>query len=177
LRDVRWDTEADAIDDVLNNLPTEPVDGNQPEILKRSLHSIRAAAERIKAILTDCLEEYAEPGQAANQLTATYAPQEADANKSNDKSKPTATAQAEANSDPVDKDKLEKMILVCTDKKQNSWHELEAKHSVSQRTIRRWAKLIGYDLMTHEFVSPSAEVSALLDAQKKMKKSRSRKTK
>ena len=57
LQDCGWTKEAEAIAEVLSDLPTGPVDGNQPEILARQLDAIRAGAERIKAILTTCLEE------------------------------------------------------------------------------------------------------------------------
>ena len=57
LCDCGWTKEAETIAEVLRDLPTGPVDGNQPETLERQLDAIRAGAERIKAILTTCLEE------------------------------------------------------------------------------------------------------------------------
>lgn len=93
----------------------------------------------------------------------------------NEATEPTSGVQVapqknEANKKKLDDDELKKKIEICTDKQNLSWRELEAEHDVSERTVRRWAKTIEYDLESHKFVSPSARVSALLDEQKKTKK-------
>lgn len=61
LADCGWSKEAGAIDEVLSRLPTEPVDGNQPDILARQLEAIHAGAERIRAVLVACLADNANP--------------------------------------------------------------------------------------------------------------------
>jgi hypothetical protein len=70
LYDCGWTKEAEAITEVLSGLPTEPVDGTQPEIMAGQLDKIRTGAERIKAILTACLEEQA-PDAGGIVLTLT----------------------------------------------------------------------------------------------------------
>ena len=55
LRKGEWITEADAIDAVLSELPTGPVDGRNPENMARHSDAIRAGAEQVKKVLTTCL--------------------------------------------------------------------------------------------------------------------------
>lgn len=73
LRKAGWATEADEIELVLSELPTGPVDGNQPEILSAQFDAIQAGAERIKTILTACLAGGPKEVEADGSATADAA--------------------------------------------------------------------------------------------------------
>lgn len=70
------------------------------------------------------------------------------------------------------KKKLEGMREVCEAKTRLSWSELTTKYEVSERTVRRWAIDIGYDLEAHQYLKPQAAVSA----QRKSRKPKSKKS-
>lgn len=80
LRDCGWTKEAEKIVEVLNGLPTGPIDGNQPEILKHQRESIRTAAERVKKVLEACIKG---AGAILQNATAVETPQDeqAEANR------------------------------------------------------------------------------------------------
>lgn len=61
---------------------------------------------------------------------------------------------------------LERKVSACEGKRDLGWRDLEGKFSTSERTVRRWAKEIGYDLKKHTFVTPSAQVQHFLDNRK-----------
>lgn len=69
LRKAGWIIEADEIDEALNGLPTEPLDGRHPENLNRQFDAIRAAAEQVEKVVTACLRELHAKGKA-NKPTA-----------------------------------------------------------------------------------------------------------
>lgn len=76
LRGCGWTKEAEKIVEVLNGLPTGPIDGNQPEILKHQRESIRTAAERVKKVLEACIKD---AGAILQNATAVETPQESEA--------------------------------------------------------------------------------------------------
>ena len=67
LWDCGWKKEAEAIGEVLSELPTGPVDGRHPEIMDRQYDAIRAGAERIRTILAACLAGSTPPADQANE--------------------------------------------------------------------------------------------------------------
>jgi hypothetical protein len=72
-----------------------------------------------------------------------------------------------------DKETIRRFRIV-RDKQTLSWRELESKHDCSERTVRRWADEIGYDLSKHVFSEPLSEIASALLAteEKKRKKSK-----
>lgn len=96
LRDCGWTKEAEKIVEVLNGLPTGPIDGNQPEILKHQRESIRTAAERVKKVLEACIKE---AGAILQNATAVETPQDeqAEANRQSGGTGGTSTTTAPRN--------------------------------------------------------------------------------
>ncbi len=135
LWDCGWTKEAEKIARVLSDLPTGPVDGNQPEILKHQLDAIRAAAERVKKILEASLGEQppaATPSDAAvSQTDPAATPVDAENSKSDGQAATTKKTEVKstgwlspadlAKKHGVNQDNLRKRLATWRKKHDGGW--------------------------------------------------------
>jgi hypothetical protein len=74
LRDCGWSKEAEAIAEVLSELPTGLADGNRPEYMARQFDAIQAGAERIRTILTACLASSSDQAGKSDDAIVAQSP-------------------------------------------------------------------------------------------------------